>query len=190
MRALSDDYAARLTPALGHSERKRIPYQWQTSIDCVDLDHDVRRRIRSAILAEVGADGLGSPVRRTPDAFGGGAVPLAEWLETPDPTVPTAQVDGHRDLPGDDSQTDRHVEDADAEPGAWQAVPPASAARRSVAAMSERLAASSSHIASGRALEAPSVHRVIAVRLPPRTQVGGKLDRRSVARGAARASVG
>ena len=79
MRTLADDYAARLAE-LGHPERKRIPYQWGTSIDGVALTADVRREVRSAILAEVGEAGAAASSRRTPDGFGGGSQSLGAWL--------------------------------------------------------------------------------------------------------------
>ncbi len=81
MRSLADDYAERLAAA-GHLERRHLPYRWATSIDGVELTAQVRRRVRSAILDEVGEDGVTSAERATPDAFGGGSVPLGRWLTT------------------------------------------------------------------------------------------------------------
>jgi hypothetical protein len=92
MRTLADDYATQLTRT-GHSERKQTPYQWDTSIDGIELTPEIRRRIRAAILEEVGESGVTSPNRVTPDAFGGGASSLSAWLAAAD-SDPSGQPPG------------------------------------------------------------------------------------------------
>ena len=95
MRTLSDRYGARLVE-LDHLERRHTPYRWRTSDDGVELTTDVRRRIRTAMLAE---NRLDPDRRRTPDGFGGGEVSLGSWLAQPDPVHrdPVHRDPAHRD---------------------------------------------------------------------------------------------
>ena len=82
MRELTDRYSESLA-AFGHIERRQLPYPWNTAVDSSELTVDVRRRIRSAILAELEDGTVTLHNRQTPDGFGGGACALSDWLAPP-----------------------------------------------------------------------------------------------------------
>jgi hypothetical protein len=90
VRTLADDYAQRLI-GFGHVDRRRSEYPWNTSVQGVELTTEVRRLVRTSILAELG-EGQTITTRSTPDGFGGGAVSLTDWLQpvdtAPEPSRP------------------------------------------------------------------------------------------------------
>ena len=84
IRVLADDYAHRLR-VFGHEERCRQPYQWDVAHDGTLLTSEIRRRVRTALVAETARS---SERRTVPDAFGFEAETFGEWLaETEEPRI-------------------------------------------------------------------------------------------------------
>ena len=112
IRMLADDYAHRLR-VCGHEQRRQQPYQWNVAYDGTLLTSDIRRRVRTALMADTDWSGEG---RTVPDAFGFGAETFGKWLgETGKPRI--ERIAGFDEATPDAEPVDRATYDVEFEPG-------------------------------------------------------------------------